>query len=338
MGKATWVFYILNTSDYTASERELYSDAQPRGEATIVYEDGDWLLSQFEAGYTVNFTFAVDHAAFGVPRTGYVEGRVNDFSSWGPTLDGRMKPEISAPGGSILSTWPVSGGSWAVYSGTSMATPYIAGVAALFFGSRGGRSAMGTSAAAIARNRIVASGRPVYHNDLTDNLANVARQGAGLVDALKVVEYKTTVSPAVLQLNDTDHFVATHSIKITNEDSDSVTYKVTHIAGPTELTKALADAWVNVEPPYLSTAGDQATVSVSADSLTVAPGQTVTLTVTFTEPADTDALTLPVYGGQISLEGSNGETVSAAYMGRFFASSSFDSFFFKFPRSIANSL
>lgn len=44
-----------------------------------------------------------------------------------------MKPEISAPGGYILSTWPVSQGSWAVYSGTSMATPYV-GILVLYVG------------------------------------------------------------------------------------------------------------------------------------------------------------------------------------------------------------
>lgn len=314
---ATYVFYVLNTSEFEQATREVYSSAQPVGAATIVDEDGDWLLSESEAGYTVTLTFKIDHAALGIPRSEYLVGRVNDFSSWGPTMDARMKPEIAAPGGSILSTWPVADGSWAVYSGTSMATPYIAGVAALFFSSRGGRSSLGGSAAALARNRIVASGRPVYHNDGTDNLANVARQGAGLVDALKVIEYTTTVQPAVLQLNDTVHFVGEHIVQITNDGDDSVTYQIDHVAGPTALSKGAGDAWVSVEPPYSTDSGDQATVVFSANSLTLGAGETASFTVTFTEPATVDASYMPIYGGQIRLTGSNGEVVSAVYMGEF---------------------
>ena len=165
------MLYVLNSSEFEVPTRTVYSDNQPLGAAAIRYDDGDWLLDQSESGHAVNFTFSMDHDAVGIPRASFLSGRINDFSSWGPTLDGRMKPEISAPGGSIMSTWPVSAGSWAVYSGTSMATPYISGVAALFFGSRGGRASLGSDASRIARNRIIGSGAPIYHNDGTDNLA-----------------------------------------------------------------------------------------------------------------------------------------------------------------------
>ena len=54
---------------------------------------------------------------------------ISDFSSWGPTPDLKIKPEITAHGGSILSS--VTGGSYDRLSGTSMACPNYAGVVVL---------------------------------------------------------------------------------------------------------------------------------------------------------------------------------------------------------------
>ncbi len=54
---------------------------------------------------------------------------ISDFSSWGPTPDLRIKPEITAHGGSILSS--ITGGSYDRLSGTSMACPNLAGVVLL---------------------------------------------------------------------------------------------------------------------------------------------------------------------------------------------------------------
>ncbi len=53
------------------------------------------------------------------------------FSSRGPTADGRLKPDIVTPGYNITAAQANSGSGYVTYSGTSMATPFAAGVAAL---------------------------------------------------------------------------------------------------------------------------------------------------------------------------------------------------------------
>jgi len=52
---------------------------------------------------------------------------MSSFSSWGPTDDGRIKPDISAKGVNMLSSTGDSNNAYSNFSGTSMATPNVSG-------------------------------------------------------------------------------------------------------------------------------------------------------------------------------------------------------------------
>lgn len=53
--------------------------------------------------------------------------RMSSFSSWGPTDDGRIKPDIAGVGVNLISTSSTSNESYATLSGTSMSSPQVSG-------------------------------------------------------------------------------------------------------------------------------------------------------------------------------------------------------------------
>ena len=89
---------------------------------SISKADGKILRDLEEKKITVSEDFAED-------MENIVGGQMSDFSSLGVAPDLTLKPEITAPGGSVYSTLP--GGSFGNMSGTSMASPHMAGAAAV---------------------------------------------------------------------------------------------------------------------------------------------------------------------------------------------------------------
>jgi len=65
-------------------------------------------------------------------------GSIASFSSRGPTIDTRLDPDICAPGVSITAAKAGTTNQYTTMSGTSMATPHIAGAAALLIDAKGG--------------------------------------------------------------------------------------------------------------------------------------------------------------------------------------------------------
>ncbi len=109
--------------------------------------------------------------------TGQTAGTLAGFSSTGPTNDGRIKPEVVAPGVSAYVVTP--DGLVTFGSGTSFATPLVAGVAALMY------SAQQTATAMMIRKAIMQMGSQASH---PNNF-----YGWGIINAYAALSYLDTM-------------------------------------------------------------------------------------------------------------------------------------------------
>lgn len=98
------------------------------------------------------------------------------FSSRGPSCQGEIKPEVSAPGVDVRSSVP--GGGFASYDGTSMAAPHVAGAVALMVEASAGTASVDQMEQVLS-NTALDLGAPGPDNDF----------GAGRLRAFDAVDF-----------------------------------------------------------------------------------------------------------------------------------------------------
>lgn len=122
---------------------------------------------------------------------------ISSFSSWGVPGSLTLKPEITAPGGSIYSVnGAVAGGkAYETMSGTSMASPQIAGISALiaqYIEENDLVAKTGLDQRTLIQSLLMSTATPLFDYDNDGYYYPVLQQGAGLVDvgaAVKAESY-----------------------------------------------------------------------------------------------------------------------------------------------------
>ncbi len=128
-------------------------------------------------------------------------GIITSFSSAGPTDFGHfLKPDISAPGLDVLSSTPpaTTGSTFSVFAGTSMATPHVAGAAALLLQRHPGWTPYQVKSA------LMTTAGPAWGDTARTKEAPVLLEGAGLADTLAADDPKIFTDPQSLSFQRID--------------------------------------------------------------------------------------------------------------------------------------
>jgi subtilisin family serine protease len=128
-------------------------------------------------------------------------GIITSFSSAGPTDFGHeLKPDLAAPGGQILSaTLPEAAGEpFAVFDGTSMATPHVSGAVALLIARHP------TWTPAQIKSALMSTAGPAWGDTARTQEASVLLEGAGLINVPRADNPELFTTPFSLSFDDLD--------------------------------------------------------------------------------------------------------------------------------------
>lgn len=258
---------------------------------------------------------------------------LSGFSSWGPTPNLKMKPEITAPGGNITSLQ--NDDRYGVMSGTSMAAPHVAGGLALmqqYLSTENAIALFGelshAERATMTKNLLMNTAIPGTEAD--GWLYKVRAQGAGMMDLYGAVTTTTTLvnrenGLAKVELGDFAEKSFTLPLRLTNySDADKTYTWADNRNVPDEVSDGVHVMRDDVQQvagfPYFLmewSAPVNVTVEGLADTITVPAGQSVDLDVTidFSEDIFFNTFDNQFIEGYVMLQDEDGQRTSLPFLG-----------------------
>lgn len=223
-------------------------------------------------------------------------GLISGFSSFGLTAELDLKPQVGAPGGAILSSYPLELGARATLSGTSMSAPHVAGGVALMLEANPKlRPAQVQTLIQNTADPKLWSGNPG-----TNLLDHTHRQGAGMLDIVGAIQSGATVTPSQISVGEVVGGTKTYTLTVDNKSGALANYAISYVPAVATGPNTTTGASYNLSGFYAPTTP----VTLSATSLNVPARGKASFDVTIGADA-----TLPdrsIYGGYIVLTPSNG--------------------------------
>jgi len=186
-GKINFSDKIKNALQHGAAGVLIYNNVEGANVSMSVTGDAKKIPSVFiskhygeilkSGQYKIVFNHKMDN------RKSDVADQLSDFSSWGVTTDGQLKPDVTVPGGNIYSSF--NDNSYGSISGTSMAAPHVAGVAALVkeYLAKKHPELSASQISEIVKALIMSTAKP-HFNKQTGAYTSPRQQGAGVVDTM----------------------------------------------------------------------------------------------------------------------------------------------------------
>jgi subtilisin family serine protease len=211
-------------------------------------------------------------------------GLISSFSSYGLAADLSLKPDIGAPGGLIFSTYPLEQGGYNTISGTSMASPHVAGAVALLL------EAKPKTKAEDVRSMLQNSADPApwFGDPTLGFLESVHRQGAGMLDIPGAVEAPAWITTGKLSVGESADGPRKFRVFVRNSTNGPLVYDLSNEG-------ALATGANSFSPSFFDSF---ATLSFNKSTIKLTKKGWTHFDVTITAPASPVG---GVYGGYIVL-------------------------------------